>query len=265
MNSFIVLSFCLSAILMVAQAGQYGSGTKLRVATVLSPSYAVQGPDGTLSGFIVDLLQAVSAVAGFTYDISIAPDYGTAPLPNGTFGNAVGMLIAGEVDVIACDMSVNSLVDSNVDFSLPYFTTQIRIMKRVDDTNPDNAVKYTVHDDAGVRAFFATTQIPLFKTVQANLLANGGFVPSVQEGVNKVLGGGGWRYVEDADTVAPYLRANPGVLMLIPGNTFTEHYAFAVQQDSPLRDMLSIAVSKINESGKLLELITKWGLDVTSC
>jgi ABC-type amino acid transport substrate-binding protein len=253
MNSLI--TSLLLASVIVANNAQ----SALKVVTLLNPPYAVQSADGKISGFLVDLLDLIAPIAGVTYSLSLQPDalYG-AKQGDGSWNGLVGSLVSKSADVVAADLTITSDRDAVIDFTTPYLVSPLRILV---GSSGLNNIHYLVVKDTAFATYLQQSPNATVQAIWADIQANNGLVADPKEGVNKVLSGG-FAFVEDYETLNPFLAANRGKIQL-DGSVLwsTDFLAFGVQNDSPLRDQLSKALEQVNEKGRLQDLFIKYNLN----
>lgn len=100
------------------------------VSSVLEPSYMIDNGDGTFSGFMVDLLNGLSKVIGFSYDITINPDNMYGQETNGKWNGLIGELLddTSEVHIAAAPLIISSKRQSVVPFTRPFHRMSHRIL-----------------------------------------------------------------------------------------------------------------------------------------
>ena len=115
----------------------------LNVVTVLNPPFVMIRNDGEdkerYEGFAIDLLDELTEVIGFDYNIKLADDakYGAMDA-NGTWDGIIGEVIAGRADLGVADLMITSKRAHVVDYSLPFMTTGIGILVKKPRLPPTN-------------------------------------------------------------------------------------------------------------------------------
>ncbi|KAJ6635350.1 Glutamate receptor ionotropic, kainate 1 [Pseudolycoriella hygida] len=110
---------------------------KLVVLTVLEKPYTslrevpytnLTGND-RYEGYIVDLLDSISNILGFKYELVVDPanTYGSRQ-PNGKWNGMVGDIIERRADVAAAAMTINAEREAVVDFTVPFMNLGIGIL-----------------------------------------------------------------------------------------------------------------------------------------
>lgn len=102
----------------------------LRVAVIPSRPFVIvsndDDEDGTpeFSGFCVDLLQELSTMLGFKYELHVSYDgaYGVLK-EDGQWSGMIGELIDGKADLAMADLTITEQRERAVDFTLPFMST----------------------------------------------------------------------------------------------------------------------------------------------
>lgn len=233
-----------------------GDLPKLKVVSILTPPYLSKGADGKYSGFIPEVLDLIAPIAGFKYDLFEQPDkeYGTNR--TGWWNGVVGTLVNKSADIAAIDLTINADRLGVIDFTIPYFVSQIRILSNRKFHLKD--VKYLMVKSRMYQAYFSTAVDPFAKQIWKSIQENDGIVNNTDEGVKRVLSGP-FALVRDSKMLEPYLNEHPLELEAptLFENTFT---AFGLQLGSSWRQPISIALAKINEGGLLTPLLNKYSI-----
>jgi len=216
---------------------------------------------GTLnSGFLVDLLDAVQGLTGISYTLTARTDLGFVQNPNGSWdGTFIGTLINNEADLVGADLTVTSGRAEVVDMLMPFTTYDLNIV-----TNPqfgvDSQTQYVIQDDADFN-YIKSVQSSQFQAIIANIVAGepNSFVRTNEDGLAQVLTGNK-AYIGDSPFQANAVAQSSGKLDLVPGSLGTFYLAMAVQQNSPLRVPLNVALLKLEETGVIRTLLTRYNL-----
>ena len=95
---------------------------KIRVGVKRLEPFVFINEDGQLSGFSVDLWEAIAADLGMQYEWVTA----------GTVNEMIASVQSGQTDVAIGGISLSPLRESMVDFTYPYFESGLMIMVRSD-------------------------------------------------------------------------------------------------------------------------------------
>ncbi|XP_055340757.1 glutamate receptor ionotropic, NMDA 3A-like [Paramacrobiotus metropolitanus] len=235
---------------------QYYSSTPLTVLILDNNApFSSKDASGNWVGFIPDYVKAVAAQAGLTYNLAVQADgvYGM-PQADGSWNGLIGALASKKADIVAADLVITPQRLTVVEFPTPYIAVGLRILLPASATSA-TGLNYVVLKDGSDQEFLQTSPDPKVQAILANIQATNGWLTSYQDGVNRVLAGG-VAMVGNEVQLRPYIDANPGKLKFADGEALAQsYYALAVQIGSPLRDQLSIAVSKVNEDGTTSALL----------
>ncbi len=109
-HALIVLAFAMIAAPAIGQ--------DLRIATVERPPFAMMGDDGEVTGFSIDLWNALAADMGQSSRIEMAP----------SFPEMLHRVERGEVDGAVANISITLDREKRMDFSQPIFASGLQIM-----------------------------------------------------------------------------------------------------------------------------------------
>ena len=137
----------------------------------------------------------------------------------------------------------------------PPFRTPADVLNRTDVT-PGFV------QESSVQKFFETTREPiyrrLYERMQRTLTAPSPYAPTVQEGVN-VLREYKGKYVLFVDSnMADYYAGAWPCDLVMSGDVKRQGFALAFPKGSPIRPQFDAALQRLNENGKLAELVKKW-------
>ncbi|OQV23399.1 hypothetical protein BV898_02845 [Hypsibius exemplaris] len=213
------------------------------------------------SGFLVELLDKLQAISGLPYTLTARPDlnYGTKN-PNGTWdGSIIGVLVNNEADLIGADDFNWADRESAVDFLIPLLSYKLQILTNT-QFSLNNATQYVTSAPDFLR-FVCTSQNSVAQAICANILDSGdkGLVFDDDDGLATVLTGN-FAYLGGSPFLDLAVAQNQGKVKvaLNVGSLFA---GLAVQQGSPLREKLNIALLQLFENGEVQSLFTKYGIN----
>ena len=90
-------------------------------------SYALKG-NAQFEGYAIDLIDELSMLLNFKYEVRIAEEGSGKELPDGSWNGMLGMIMRGEADIAIADLTITSSREQVVDFSLPFMTTGVGIL-----------------------------------------------------------------------------------------------------------------------------------------
>lgn len=119
-------------VLITATTGQTENRNfHLRIGSIESEPF-LRNVDGegnaAYEGFIKDLLEEISTVQGFSYELILSVDNKYGVDNGGNWSGLVGMLQRGEIDMIAADLTVTWSRMSAIDFSKPFLASTLTLL-----------------------------------------------------------------------------------------------------------------------------------------
>merc|ERR1719234_3105215 len=114
----------------LAVSGQNLKGKTLKVAALENAPFLAVNEDGVSEGYIVDFLKALSKKLGFYYTLSFVKDgrYGAFNESAGSWTGMIGAVVDGAADIAVMDISICSMREKAVDFTLPFMYSSIGIL-----------------------------------------------------------------------------------------------------------------------------------------
>jgi cystine transport system substrate-binding protein len=243
-----VLVVALLAVLGLAGCGGSDSNT-LRIGTegTYSP-FSFQGPDGKLTGYDVEVAQAVGAKLGKQVEFVQTP-----------WDAIFAGLEAKRFDLVANQVTINDERKAKYQLSEPYTVSEGVIVTRTDDTSIS-----TLADLRGKTTAQSATSnwAQVARDAGANVEAVEGFVQAVQ----LLKDGRVDATVNDTLAVAEYQKTRNDNAVKIAGTTGdTSEQAFAARQDSAqLITDVNRALDELRADGTLKQISDKYfGSDVS--
>jgi cystine transport system substrate-binding protein len=238
----------LLAVLALSGCGGSDSGT-LRVGTegTYSP-FSFQGPDGKLTGYDVEVAQAVGAKLGKQVEFVQTP-----------WDAIFAGLEAKRFDLVANQVTINDERKAKYQLSQPYTVSEGVIVTRADD----NTITTLADLRGKTTAQSATSNwAQVARDAGANVEAVEGFVQAVQ----LLKDGRVDATVNDTLAVAEYQKTRNDNAVKIAGTTGdTSEQAFAARQDSAqLITDVNRALDELRADGTLKQISDKYfGSDVS--
>jgi ABC-type amino acid transport substrate-binding protein len=204
---------------------------------------------GAIIGFDVDLVNAVCAEIGCT-----------ATFENINFDGIFIALGAKKFDVVASAVTITDERQKQYLFSDPYINAgQILAVRSAD--------KVITSTDAITKANKIGVQLGTTGEEQAQKICQkvGCTVKSYDDitlAFTDLAASRVDAVINDSPITADYIASNPTANLKTVGKVFTdENYGIVLRQDSAdLQGKINAALKKIKDSGKLTEIIKKWGL-----
>lgn len=244
--------FTLSALLTRAAAARAAgllddlrSGAKpLRVGTDATfPPFEQTSPDGTKTGFDIDLVNAIAKHAGIK----------TTTFQQVPFGQLVPGLQADHIDLAASAIYITPERAKVIDFSQPYFSGGLAVMVKPNETGitkPEDLDGKTIAVQVGTKSVdFLRQSFP--KATLHIVQTNDQMFQSLQSGQADVV-------VTGYPAAKYYIKIHGGA-KLAPFLLTHEEYGLAVRKsDSELLQAVNAALDAFKQDGTLKALEAKW-------
>jgi polar amino acid transport system substrate-binding protein len=243
-------STLLNLMILIAAAlvlSACGGGDDLGTVTVGSnaeyPPFEFVNEDGEITGFDIELFDAIAEEAGFEYE-----------LVNTRWDGIFVALASGEFDAVISAATITPERAEQVNFSDPYFNAGQRIAVQADSTSiqgPEDLDGKMVGVQLGTTGDIWLTEETGadVKRYDENTLA---FEALANGDLDAV--------VADGPTAAEVLQANPQMdLKLLDGVYTDEEYGIAVNKDQPeLLEAINEGLAAVRESGEYDEIYQKY-------
>jgi len=250
-----LLAAAAALLAVVSIVGCGGSGGNpadsdtLRVGTegTYSP-FSYQGTDGQLTGYDIEIAQAVGAKLGKKVEFVQTP-----------WDAIFAGLEAKRFDLIANQVTINDERKAKYDLSDPYTVSEGVIVTRADDTS----ITSLANLQGKTTAQSATSNwAQVARDAGANVEAVEGFVQAIQ----LLKDGRVDATVNDTLAVGEYQRTNNDAGIKIAGTTGdTSEQAFAARKDSGLIAEVNRALAELRADGTLKRISEKYfGSDVSA-
>lgn len=284
---------------------------KLTVVTSIGAPYVMvkedqEGLEGNdrYEGFIVDLMNKISEVLGFEYDLKEVADrrYGSKNA-DGSWNGMIGEVVSGDADIAASDLTITSKREEAIDFTMPIMNLGIGILYKKKDAKQIN--------NLGDSMTFLCDALSNQAT-RRNLIKSGGKMPDPEvQSIEDLLGkpdlafgqmqnsvtnsfftssslplykqianeytavrnmkegvervkSGGYALFMESPSIE-YVMAKDCDLYQVGGLLDSKYNGLAVAKDSPLRALLNDAILQLQEAGFIANLKTKWWSRDSSC
>jgi cystine transport system substrate-binding protein len=232
-----------------SSGGNPADSDTLRVGTegTYSP-FSYQGTDGQLTGYDIEIAQAVGAKLGKKVEFVQTP-----------WDAIFAGLEAQRFDLIANQVTINDERKAKYDLSDPYTVSEGVIVTRADDTS----ITSLANLQGKTTAQSATSNwAQVARDAGANVEAVEGFVQAIQ----LLKDGRVDATVNDTLAVGEYQRTNNDAGIKIAGTTGdTSEQAFAARKDSGLIAEVNRALGELRADGTLKRISEKYfGSDVSA-
>lgn len=248
-RAFLAAVAALLAAVSIVGCGGNADADTLRVGTegTYSP-FSYQGTDGKLTGYDIEVTQAVAAKLGKKVEFVQTP-----------WDAIFAGLEAKRFDLIANQVTINDERKAKYDLSQPYTVSEGVIVTRADDSSitslADLKGKTTAQSATSNWAQVA-------RDAGANVEAVEGFVQAIQLLKDSRVDA----TVNDTLAVGEYQRTNKDAAIKIAGTTGdTSEQAFAARKDSGLIADVNKALDQLRADGTLKQISEKYfGSDVSA-
>ncbi len=236
--------FKFAAVALLALA--FAHAEHLKVGTnAVYPPFEFINDQNKITGFDIDLVDALSKKVGFTYEIV-----------NMSFDGLIPALKAGKIDAIASGMSATAERAKAVDFIDPYFNTTNIFIKKADN----DAIK-TKADLAGkkIAVQIGTVQEAAAKEIKdANVMVN----EDVAIAVMALKTGKADALLTDNLVGVEYIKKNPDLVAFLTEPDGSEGFSIAFNKNKKLDLIAKInaALKQIKASGEYDKLLAKYNL-----
>lgn len=227
--------------------GGGGGGDTIVIGTKFDqPGLGMKNPDGTMSGFDVDVATYVAGELGYAPDKIEWKEAPSAQREN--------LIQNGQVEFIAATYSITDARKEKVSFAGPYLITGQSLLVREDNTDitgkeslANNKILCSVSGSTPAQKIkdeFPSVQLQQYDTYSACIDAlKNGAVDAV---------------TTDEVILAGYAAQTPGAFKIV-GDTFSEeNYGIGLKKDdAELRTKINDALKKMEESGAWKEAFDK--------
>lgn len=239
--------FFLLLISLLAVTACGGGGADLGTVTIGMnaeyPPFEFVDEEGNITGFDVDLIDAIAEEAGFEYE-----------LVNTRWDGIFVALASGEFDAVVSAATITEERAEMVNFSDPYFDAGQVITVRSDETGIEDP-----EDLAGMKVgvqLGTTGDIWLTDETDAEVVRYDENTLAFQALANGDVDAA----VADSPTAAELVKANPEMdLKLLPGVYTDEQYGIAVNKDlDDLLQAINEGLAAVKASGEYDEIYDKY-------
>ncbi|MDQ3397340.1 MAG: basic amino acid ABC transporter substrate-binding protein [Deinococcota bacterium] len=239
----------VAVVTLSLSLAQSGSAQDLggRVITIGSdttyPPFEVVAEDGTITGFDVEVMNAICERVNCQAQFQTAAWDGIFPA-----------LAAGEFDMVVSGVTITEERAQIVDFSDPYLSYGQAVVVRAGDGDIGaealRSGDYTVAAQIGTTNEAQAIELAGEANVRAYDTFDLAFLALVNGDVNAVI--------SDEPTAREFVELYAGQLEVSDTGLTSEELGFAFRQGSDLIDPINAGLAMIREDGTLDALYTKW-------
>ncbi|WNZ23692.1 basic amino acid ABC transporter substrate-binding protein [Leptolyngbya sp. NK1-12] len=206
------------------------------------PPFEMKAADGSLTGFDIDLINAIGGTAGFIIDFDEM-----------VFDDLIRSIYGNQTDVAISAITINRDRAERVSFSRPYFKSGLAIAvaaNNTDITSVQSLQGKRIGVQRGTTSEAQSQAIPNAKVRQT---------ASAPEALQALAKGEVDAVINDAP-VTTYLinsGAVPGLKLIAPPLT-EEYYGIATPKDSPNLEKINAALTTLFNNGTYAQIYKKW-------
>ncbi|MEA4923668.1 MAG: basic amino acid ABC transporter substrate-binding protein [Eubacteriaceae bacterium] len=259
MNKFIksavVLALSLSLVFAFTACGGSSSDSESSDTTYVAameptfPPFDTTDDDGELSGFDVDMVNAIAKDQGFK-----------VKWKNMEFDGLIPALDSGNADIIASGLSVTKERKKKVDFSDTYYDSGLALavakdnkdIKSLDDLTSDSVVGVQI-GTSGAKKADALKKDGKIKEVKTY----NGLDVTFQDLQNGTVDA----VINDLPVTKSYIEKQPDTIKIVGDTIDAESYGIAVKKgNTELVDKLNAGLKNIKDDGTYDKLYKEWKL-----
>eukprot|EP00092_Neocalanus_flemingeri_P008248 GFUD01008893.1.p1 GENE.GFUD01008893.1~~GFUD01008893.1.p1 ORF type:complete len:317 (-),score=74.96 GFUD01008893.1:253-1176(-) len=257
-------------------------GKVLVVTTPLSEPFHSLKSDHTertgndkYEGFIMDMLAELATRLECKFSVHLVPDnrYGAYDPDTKSWTGMIAEVLSGAADMAVGDMTITAKREEAVDFTVPFLHVGLTALYKkpmwarrwkapvysVEDLFKQNNVNFGVYCCGSSRAFFASSKGLLPTKINEKMEENPEvYTESNLEGVQRVLDGDGDYVYFMESSSAEYHVNNHCQLATVGKPLDSKGYGIALQQGSPYREEVNLALLQLREEGVLELIKSKW-------
>ncbi|ELU04430.1 hypothetical protein CAPTEDRAFT_55471, partial [Capitella teleta] len=224
------------------------------------------------TGLFVDLLDKISKNIGKKIDIEVltGPSYRTE---QSHWTGIMQKVISKEAD-LGGPLTITSMQERVVDHTKPFMSSGIvpvakksnmtataTTLNTVEDLAEQTEVQYGVVRNGHAHNFFRLSSVPMYERMYRYMNTTSGvLVDTVEEGIEKVRSSNGdYVFIMDSSVTANYyVNQEPCDLQKVGQSLTAQGLAIVTPIGSQYRDILTLAILQLAESGVLHQLENRW-------
>jgi arginine/lysine/histidine/glutamine transport system substrate-binding/permease protein len=206
------------------------------------PPFEMKASDGTLTGFDIDLINAIGGTAGFLIDFDEM-----------SFDDVIRRLYGGEVDAAISAITVNRDRSEKVSFSRPYFKSGLGIAVPADNTDL-TSLESLRGKRIGVQRS-TTSEVKALTIPDAEILQ----LNTAPDALQALAKGQIDAVINDAPAT-DYAIRNGVVsgIKQVGGLLSEEFYGIATPKNSPYLEQINAGLTTLLNNGTYAQLYQKW-------
>lgn len=198
-------------------------------------------------GFDMDLIAAIGADQGFEVEFV-----------NLSFDGLIPAVKNGDIDIVAAGMSIDEERLEQVDFSDPYYDSQLYVAVAVDNTTINGIDDLT--PDMKVAAQTGTTgALRTQDLADAGQIGEAVILDGLDTCMMQLINGDVDAVINDKPVTESYIKKQADKIKMVGDTLSSESYGFAVQKgNAELQAQIDAGLANVIENGTFDELIAKW-------
>jgi glutamate transport system substrate-binding protein len=240
-RALVTAAICVVLGLSLAACGSSRSGPgKKRLVVGITfdqPGLGMRNPDGSVTGFDVDVARYVGRQLGYEADQVVFTEVkSTDPEAD---------LATNVVDMVLATYSITAARRQKVDFAGPYFLAHQDLLVRADNRSivgPQSLSGVTL---CSVRGSSSSQRVKDYFARKVRLQE----YPILSRCIPALLSGAVDAVTADDTVLDGYAAQHPGRLRVVGKGFSDENYGIDVKNGSPLRPKINAAISKMENSG----------------
>ncbi len=210
------------------------------------PPFEFRDTSGTVTGYDIDLMNAIGKVEGFQ---PVFQDM--------NFDGIIAAVEANSVDAGISAFSITTVREKTINFSIPYYKSGLSIA-----VTANNTTIKSIDDLRGkkIAAQTGTTGYDRAKDVPGSTVVPFDHVP---EALMDVKNGDTVALINDLPVNLYYMKADPGDFKLVGNTLDSEYYGIVVAKNRPqVLQQINDGLNKLKASGEFATIYKKWfGVD----
>jgi len=246
-------------------------GTEVMVTTVTHRPFIMpnnlNSTGERFEGFLIDMLNELATMLGFTFTIHENPDQSYGTYVGGKWNGMIAEVMSGGADIALADMTITAKREEAVDFSHPFLSVGLGVLgykgaapRSLQQLADDDSVKVGAYCCGSTAAGLRNSIDPLFQRIWAKMQQDpeNTMTCSNDHGVDKVLANrGGYTYIMESASV-DYEAARNCRLTQVDKMFWPVGYGLALAKGSPYREEVNKGLLRMQELGRMEMLAKKW-------
>lgn len=205
------------------------------------PPFEMKAADGSLTGFDIDLINAIGSSAGFVIDFDEM-----------NFNDLIRSLYASNIDAAVSAITINQDRAAKVSFSRPYFRSGLAIA--VPEQNTDINSLETLRGKRIAVQQGTTSEAQALTVPDAKVQTK----PSAPEALQALVDGQVDAVINDAPVTAYAINNGTVKGLKLVGALTEEYYGIATPKNSPNIEKINTGLTNIFNNGTYAQIYRKW-------